>query len=293
MEAASLQLLERTLLERTRFRIFGLDDPAAGWILTDHHIAKGLAVHLVSWNVNGLRACLRKGGGRWLAECGADVICLQEVRALPEQIDLDLEGYQACWNPAAKLGYSGVAILTRTQPRGIVAGLGIDELDTEGRVVTVELEDLYVASVYTPNAQHGLTRLDFRTRTWDPAFLAYVKGLAARKPVVFCGDLNVAHREIDLANPQQNRRNAGFTDEERANFDRVVAAGFIDTFREFESGGGHYTWWSNRKGVREQNIGWRIDYVMISADLRPRLLSAGIAPEVMGSDHCPVSVRLV
>ncbi len=250
-------------------------------------------MHVVSWNVNGLRACLRKGGGQWLAGCGADVICLQETRALPDQVDLDLLGYEAHWNPAAKPGYSGVAVLTRRTPSAVRRGIGRPELDGEGRVLALEFADLYVVSVYTPNAQRELTRLDWRTRVWDPAFLAYVSALGERKPVVFCGDLNVAHKEIDLANPQQNRRNPGFTDEERASFDRILAAGFIDTFREFESGGGHYTWWSNRRGVREKNIGWRIDYVVISPALRPRLRRAAIHPEVLGSDHCPVSIHLV
>ena len=249
-------------------------------------------MHLVSWNVNGIRACLRKGGGEWLAGCGADVICLQETRAMPEQVDLELPGYRSYWNPALKPGYSGVTILTRHAPVQVTPGLGQSELDTEGRLLTLELDDLFVVTVYTPNSQRELARLDFRTRIWDPAFLAHVQSLAARKPVAFCGDLNVSHREIDLANPQQNRRNAGFTDEERAGFDRIVEAGFIDTFREFEPGGGHYTWWSNRKGVREKNIGWRIDYFVISPDLRPRLTAAAIHPEVLGSDHCPVSLRL-
>jgi len=249
-------------------------------------------VHLVSWNVNGIRACLRKGGGEWLAGCGADVICLQETRALPEQVDLDLPGYTAHWNPAQKPGYSGVAILTRGEPLLVRHGLGQPELDCEGRVLTVEFPDLFVVSCYTPNAQRELMRLDFRQNVWDPAFRAHVAALDALKPVVFCGDLNVSHREIDLANPKQNRRNAGFTDEERAGFDALLAAGFLDTFREFEPGGGHYTWWSNRKGVRERNIGWRIDYVLISRRLRPRLQQASIHPDVMGSDHCPVSIRL-
>lgn len=249
-------------------------------------------MRIVSWNVNGIRACLRKGGGDWLAACGADVICLQETRALPEQAGLDLPGYHAAWNPAVRPGYSGVAVLTRARPRAVVAGLGLPELDAEGRVLAVELDDLFVVSVYAPNAQRELARLDLRTRAWDPALLAHVRDLAARKPVVFGGDLNVSHREIDLANPQQNRRNAGFTDEERAGFDAIVAAGFLDTFREFEPGGGHYTWWSNLKGVRERNIGWRIDYVLISPSLRPRLEAASIHADVLGSDHCPVSIDL-
>lgn len=249
-------------------------------------------MHVASWNVNGIRSCLRKGGDDWMQRCGADVICLQETRAFPEQVDLDLPGYDAYWNPAEKPGYSGVAILTRREPLAVTAGLGIAELDGEGRVITAEFDDLYVVSVYTPNSQNELRRLAYREQHWDPAFLEHMSELAAHKPVVFCGDLNVAHREIDLANPRSNRRNAGFTDEERAGFDRILAAGFVDSFREFESGGGHYTWWSNRPGVRERNVGWRIDYVVVSGDLRPRLEAAAIHPEVLGSDHCPVSVRL-
>jgi len=249
-------------------------------------------VHVASWNVNGIRSCLRKGGDDWMRRCGADVICLQETRAFPEQVDLDLPGYDAYWNPAEKPGYSGVAILTRREPLEVTAGLGIIELDGEGRVITAEFDDLHVVSVYTPNSQNELRRLEYREQHWDPAFLEHMSELAAHKPVLFCGDLNVAHREIDLANPRSNRRNAGFTDEERAGFDRILAAGFIDSFREFEPGGGHYTWWSNRPGVRERNVGWRIDYVLVSAALRPRLEAAAIHPEVLGSDHCPVSVRL-
>ncbi|MBD3221887.1 exodeoxyribonuclease III [bacterium] len=249
-------------------------------------------MHLVSWNVNGIRACLRKGGGEWLARCGADVICLQETRAYPEQVDLELDGYASYWNPAARPGYSGVAIYTRREPLDVTCDLGEPDLDGEGRVLAAEFEDLWVVDVYTPNAQNELRRLDYRTVRWDPAFLAHMRELDAEKPVVFCGDLNVAHREIDLANPRSNRRNAGFTDEERAGFDRILAGGFVDTFREFEPGGGHYTWWSNRPGVRERNVGWRIDYVLISRRLRPRLVAASIHAEVMGSDHCPVSIRL-
>lgn len=249
-------------------------------------------MHVASWNVNGIRSCLRKGGDAWLRHCGADVICLQETRAFPEQVDLDLPGYDAYWNPAEKPGYSGVVILTRREPLAVTAGLGIAELDGEGRVITAEFDDLYVVSVYTPNSQNQLRRLDYREQRWDPAFLEHMRELDAHKPVIFCGDLNVAHREIDLANPRSNRRNAGFTDEERAGFDSILATGFVDNFRVFEPGGGHYTWWSNRPGVRERNVGWRIDYVVVSAALRPRLAAAAIHPEVLGSDHCPVSVRL-
>ncbi len=249
-------------------------------------------MHLVSWNVNGLRACLRKGGGEFLGQCGADVICLQETRALSEQVALELPGYQAHWNPATKPGYSGVLTLTHDKPLAVTRGLGQRDLDGEGRVVTIELPEIFVVNVYTPNAQRELARLDYRTHTWDPAFLAHCRKLDRRKPVVFCGDLNVSHREIDLANPRANRRNAGFTDEERAGFDAILGGGFLDSFREFEPGGGHYTWWSNRPGVRARNVGWRIDYVLVSRKLRPRLVAAKIHPEIMGSDHCPVSVTL-
>lgn len=249
-------------------------------------------MHLVSWNVNGIRACLNKGGGEWLAACGADVICLQETRAFPDQVAFDPPGYESYWNPADKPGYSGVALYTRREPREVTAGLGAADLDGEGRVLCAEFDDLWVVTVYTPNAQNELRRLDYRTGRWDPAFLAHMQELDAQKPVVFCGDLNVAHQEIDLANPRSNRRNAGFTDEERAGFDNLVRGGFVDTFREFETGGGHYTWWSNRPGVRERNVGWRIDYFLVSARLRPRLAAAEIHAQVMGSDHCPVSIRL-
>lgn len=247
---------------------------------------------LISWNVNGLRACLKKGFADFAANSGADVICLQEVRALPDQVEIDIPGYSMFWNPALKRGYSGTAILTKAQPLAVYPGMGIAELDTEGRVLTAEYEDFFVVTVYTPNVQRELTRLDLRQNQWDPQFLKFVRKLEKKKPVIFCGDLNVSHKEIDLANPKPNRGNAGFTDEERAGFDRILKAGFIDTFREFETDGGHYTWWSNRKGVRERNIGWRIDYFLISGVLRPRLARAAILPEVLGSDHCPITISV-
>ncbi len=249
-------------------------------------------MHLVSWNVNGIRALIRKGGDAWLRGCGADVICLQETRAFPEQVDLEIPGYESYWNPAEKAGYSGVAMYCRREPLAVTAGLGIADLDAEGRVLTAEFDDLYAVTVYTPNSRRGLVRLDHRQQEWDPAFLAHMRELDRHKPVVFCGDLNVAHREIDLANPKSNQRNAGFTDEERGGFDNVLEGGFVDSFREFETGGGHYSWWSNRPGVRERNVGWRLDYFLVSQQLRPRLEAAAIHSEVMGSDHCPVSVRL-
>ncbi|MEW6751926.1 MAG: exodeoxyribonuclease III [Candidatus Latescibacterota bacterium] len=248
---------------------------------------------LVSWNVNGLRACLRKGGGAWLRDCGAEAICLQEIRCGPEELGPDLlPGYGAHWHPADRPGYAGVATFTRGEPLSLLRGLGHPELDREGRLLAVELDDLYLVNVYTPNVQRDLARLPLRTEVWDPAFLAFCLELEKRKPVVFCGDLNVSHREIDLANPRANRGNAGFTDEERAGFDRILAAGYLDAFRLFEAGGGHYTWWSNRPGVRQRNVGWRIDYFVVSPRLRPRLRAAAIHPGVMGSDHCPVSVTL-
>ena len=247
---------------------------------------------LISWNVNGLRACLNKGFAEFAASSDADVICLQEVRALPDQVELDIPGYTMIWNPALKRGYSGTAFLTRRTPLAVFPGMGIAEHDTEGRVLTAEFDDIFLVTVYTPNAKRELTRLDYRENQWDKDFLKFVRKLEKKKPVVFCGDLNVSHKDIDLANPQSNRGNAGFTDEERAGFDRIVKAGFIDTFREFETGGGHYSWWSNRPGVRERNVGWRLDYFLISAALRPRLVSASILSQVLGSDHCPVVVEL-
>ncbi len=247
---------------------------------------------LVSWNVNGLRACLKKGFVASMVGLDADAICLQEVRALPEQVELEVPGYTMLWNPALKRGYSGTAILTRRVPRAVFPGIGSADHDTEGRVLTAEFDDFFLVTVYTPNVQRELARLEYRQQRWDPDFLKFVRRLEKTKPVVFCGDLNVSHREIDLANPRANRGNAGFTDEERAGFDRILKAGFIDTFREFETGGGHYTWWSNRPGVRQKNVGWRIDYFLISEVLRPRLLGAGILPAILGSDHCPITLDL-
>ncbi len=245
---------------------------------------------LVSWNVNGLRSILGKSD--YLATSDADVICLQEIKARPDQVDHAFDGFHVFWNPARKPGYSGTAILTRELPVAVINGIGRDEHDGEGRVITAEFTDRFVVNVYTPNSQRELTRLDYRTRKWTPAFVRFLSDLQLRKPVVFCGDMNVAHREIDLARPRANIRNAGFTVEEREAFDRVLEAGFIDTFREFEKGVGHYTWWSYQAGARERNIGWRIDYVCVSESLRPSLVSAFIEPGVGGSDHCPVGVVL-
>ncbi len=249
-------------------------------------------MRLVSWNVNGLRACIKKGFVQFVQKDQADVYCLQEVRALPEQVDLALAGYTMYWNPALKRGYSGTAIISRETPLHVYPGIGLAEHDTEGRVLTAEFADYFVVTVYTPNSQRELTRLDYRQNEWDKAFLKFVRKLEKKKPVIFCGDLNVSHQDIDLANPKPNRGNAGFTDEERRGFDNILKAGFIDTFREFESGGGHYTWWSNRPGVRERNVGWRLDYFLISGALRPRLAKAGILAAVLGSDHCPISIDM-
>ncbi len=244
---------------------------------------------LISWNVNGLRSALKKGFVESVMALDADVLCLQETRALPEQVDIELPGYRAWWNPAEKRGYSGVAVWSRHEPEQVHFGMGIPEHDSEGRVLTLEFAEFFLVTVYTPNAGRGLVRLDYRMR-WDADFLAHMLELEKRKPVVFCGDLNVAHKEIDLKNPKSNVKNAGFTPEERAGFDRIIASGFIDTFREFEKGGGHYTWWSHRFNARARNIGWRIDYFCISAGLRPLLREAFILPEVYGSDHCPVGI---
>ena len=249
---------------------------------------------LVSWNVNGLRAALKKGAMDYFTSVEAEVICLQETKAHPGDVQHVAwpRGYEVFWNSADKKGYSGTAVITRTKPLAVTNGIGVAVHDREGRVITAEFMDLYLVNVYQPNSQRGLTRLDYRVQEWDGAFLAYLLNLEKRKPVVFCGDLNVAHTEIDLANPKTNRRNAGFTDEERGNFTSLLAAGFTDTFREFAKDGGHYSWWSQMMNCRARNIGWRVDYFVASARLRPALKQAWISPEIMGSDHCPVGLEL-
>lgn len=247
----------------------------------------------ISWNVNGVRAAIKKGAMDFFQSCGADVICLQETKATCEIVkDFDWgEGACVYANEAEKKGYSGTAVISKKEAISETHGLGIEEHDNEGRVITLEFDDFYLTNVYTPNSQHGLKRLDYRQQ-WDADFLAKMKELEKKKPVIFCGDLNVAHTEEDLANPKSNRKNAGFTDEERADFDNIVSAGFVDTFREFTQGKGHYSWWSYRAGARARNVGWRIDYFIISESLRPRLKSATILPNIMGSDHCPVAIEL-
>lgn len=247
---------------------------------------------LVSWNVNGIRSVLGKGLHDMLATAQADIVCFQETKARQEQVGATFDGYEIYWNAAEKPGYSGTAIFTKTTPLSVRNGIGHDHHDREGRVITAEFADYYVVNVYVPNSQRELTRLDYRVNSWGPDFLAYLKGLEKTKPVIFCGDLNVAHKEIDLARPKGNINNAGFTPQERASFDTYIGGGFIDTFREFQPATGHYTWWSYQSSARERNIGWRIDYVCISPALRPRLKDAFIWPHVTGSDHCPVGVVL-
>jgi exodeoxyribonuclease-3 len=249
---------------------------------------------LISWNVNGVRSVLKKGLLKVMEAAKADVFCLQETKCHSGDVQHVPwpEGCEPVWNSAQKKGYAGTAMFFRRKPLDLTFGLGVTTHDGEGRVITAEFSDWWLVNVYTPNSQRGLTRLDYRVKAWDPAFLKYLKKLEKKKPVVFCGDLNVAHTEIDLANPKTNRRNAGFTDEERESFTKLFAAGFLDTFREFEQGGGHYTWWSQMANCRARNIGWRVDYFVISAALRPRLKRAWIAPEIMGSDHCPVGLEI-
>ncbi len=247
---------------------------------------------LISWNVNGLRACVQKGFLDYFAQADADVFCVQETKLQEGQIELPLPGYHQYWNYAQKKGYSGTAMFTKEEPLSVSMGMGIGEHDQEGRVITAEFPDFYVVTVYTPNSQDGLARLPYRME-WEDCFLAYLKGLEERKPVVFCGDLNVAHREIDLKNPKSNRKNAGFTDEEREKFTHLLEAGFIDTFRYFYPDLEQvYSWWSYRFRAREKNAGWRIDYFCVSQSLEDRLAGAAIHTEVMGSDHCPVELTL-
>ena len=246
----------------------------------------------ISWNVNGLRACVGKGFMDSFRALDADVFCLQETKLQEGQISLDLPGYHQYWNYTEKKGYSGTAIFTRTEPLSVSYGIGVEEHDHEGRVITLEFEDYFFITVYTPNAQDGLARIDYRM-AWEEAFLAYLKKLEERKPVIFCGDLNVAHEEIDLKNPKSNRGNAGFSDQEREKMTILLGSGFIDTFRYFyPDREGIYSWWSYRFHARENNAGWRIDYFIVSEALRERLRSVDIHSEIYGSDHCPVELVL-
>lgn len=247
---------------------------------------------LISWNVNGLRACVQKGFMDFFSEIDADVFCIQETKLQEGQIELDLPGYYQYWNYAVKKGYSGTAMFTKKEPISVAYGIGCSEHDQEGRVITAEFDEYYIVTVYTPNSQDGLLRLPYRMQ-WEDAFLSYLKGLEEKKPVIFCGDLNVAHKEIDLKNPKTNRKNAGFTDEERQKFTDLLNAGFVDTFRYFyPDAEGIYSWWSYRFKAREKNAGWRIDYFCVSESLKERLVDAKIHTEIFGSDHCPVELLL-
>lgn len=249
-------------------------------------------MRFISWNVNGLRAVLGKNFREAFEALDADFFCLQETKLQEGQVDLQLSGYYAYWNYADKKGYSGTAVFCRREPLHVTYGMGIDEHDHEGRVITLEMDGFYLVCVYTPNSQDGLRRLDYRM-AWEDDFLAYIKRLDAQKPVIVCGDLNVAHQEIDLKNPQTNRRNAGFTDEERGKMSVLLDSGFVDTFRLLHpTEEGAYSWWSYRFRAREKNVGWRIDYFIVSQRLAPQVAEAAIHAEVMGSDHCPVELRL-
>lgn len=247
---------------------------------------------LISWNVNGLRACMGKGFQDFFDAADADCFCLQETKLQPEQIQLALPGYSQYWNSAQKKGYSGTAIFAKQEPLSVAYGIGIPELDTEGRLITLEYPDFFLVTCYTPNAQRELARIDHRLR-WDEAFREYLKVLDSRKPVIACGDLNVAHQEIDLKNPGPNRGNAGFSDEERESFSKLLAAGFTDSFRYRNPDAvGCYTWWSYMFHARENNAGWRIDYFLVSNRLADKITAAPIYSDILGSDHCPVGLEL-
>ncbi len=245
---------------------------------------------LISWNVNGLRACVGKNFEEFFKEIDADIFCIQESKLQEGQIELNLEGYHQYWNYAVKKGYSGTAMFTKEEPISIEYGMGIEEHDQEGRIITAEFKDFFVVTVYTPNSKQDLARLEYRMK-WESDFLQYLKNLEKKKPVIFCGDLNVAHKEIDLKNPKTNHKNAGFTDEERNKFTELIGAGFIDTFRYFFPDMENiYSWWSYRFSARAKNAGWRIDYFLVSEVLKDRLVESKIHTQVQGSDHCPVEL---
>ncbi|KLU73932.1 MAG: hypothetical protein RHS_0027 [Robinsoniella sp. RHS] len=263
-----------------------------GLIAGEPVICKGNNMKLISWNVNGLRACVQKGFLDFFRDIDADIFCIQESKLQAGQIDLDLEGYHQYWNYAVKKGYSGTAVFTKEEPVSVSYGIGMEEHDQEGRVITLEFKDFYLITVYTPNSQNELARLPYRMQ-WEDDFLKYLKKLEESKPVIFCGDLNVAHEEIDLKNPKTNRKNAGFTDEEREKFTQVVRSGFIDSYRHFyPDQEGIYSWWSYRFKAREKNAGWRIDYFCVSDSLKDKLEDAKIHTEIFGSDHCPVELDI-
>lgn len=245
---------------------------------------------LISWNVNGIRACVKKGFLDFFNEIDADIFCIQETKLQKGQIDLDLDGYYQYWNYAERKGYSGTALFTKEKPINILYGLGLEEHDNEGRVITAEFDEYYVVTVYTPNSKEKLARIEYRMQ-WEDAFREFLKKLELNKPVIVCGDLNVAHNEIDLKNPKTNRKNAGFSDEERGKFNLLLDSGFIDTFRYFYPDLEHmYSWWSYRFNARKNNAGWRIDYFLVSNDLQDKLIDAKIHTDILGSDHCPVEL---
>jgi len=252
----------------------------------------------ISWNVNGIRACIKKGFLEFIKTENPDVICIQETKANQEQVELDLQEYNQYWNSAEKPGYSGTLILTKNKPLNCYNGLDIDKHDNEGRVITLEFSDHFLVNVYTPNSKRDLSRLEYRSNEWDKDFLFHINELEKEKPVVFCGDLNVAHKEIDLANPQNNKTtksrpgNAGFTDQERNGLNNIIASGYIDSFRLFNNESEHYTWWSYMFNSRKRNIGWRIDYFCISPQLKQNINNAYILPEILGSDHCPIGIDI-
>lgn len=247
---------------------------------------------LISWNVNGIRACLTKGFADFFKEINADIFCIQETKCQPEQVELEFEGYTSYWNSAEKKGYSGTAIFTKEKPKNVTYGIGMEEHDKEGRVITLEFNKFYMVDIYTPNSKRGLERLEYR-QVWEDEIRKYLLKLNEKKPVIMCGDLNVAHKEIDLKNPKTNRHNAGFTDEERNKMTELLDAGFIDTFRLlYPDKENAYSWWSYMGNAREKNVGWRIDYFIISKDIQDKVKGANIYPEVMGSDHCPVGLEI-
>ena len=248
---------------------------------------------IISWNVNGIRAVLKKGFLEFVSKENPDIICIQETKASPEQVDLNLENYPyKYWNSAIKKGYSGTAIFSKIKPIAIENDLKIEKHDQEGRVICFELDDYYLVTVYTPNSKRDLSRLNYRHKEWDIDFLKYLQKLESKKPVIFCGDLNVAHKEIDLKNPKSNKKNAGFTEEEREGFENYVKAGFVDTFRMFNKDPDHYTWWSYMFNSRAKNVGWRIDYFCVSDIIKNKVQEARILPDVMGSDHAPILIEI-
>tara|TARA_X000001036_G_scaffold188797_1_gene178000 strand:- start:4350 stop:5123 length:774 start_codon:yes stop_codon:yes gene_type:complete len=250
-------------------------------------------IKIISWNVNGIRAVLKKGFHDFINEYKPDILCLQETKAHPEQVDLNMDDLPfRYWNSAEKKGYSGTSIFLNKEPVSYVNGLGIKKHDNEGRVITLEFNEYYLVNVYTPNSKRDLSRLDYRYNEWDKDFLVYLKKLEEKKPVIFCGDLNVAHKEIDLKNPKTNKKNAGFTIEERESFTNYIESGFIDTFREFNQEPDHYSWWSYMFNSRAKNVGWRIDYFCASQSIKKKFIDAYILPDVMGSDHAPVVLEI-